>query len=58
MISTRRAPMWQRRLSGWACIVITVVHVVVETYPIGREVIVDATGISAVGRPDRPYLTP
>jgi uncharacterized repeat protein (TIGR03943 family) len=27
-------------------------------YPIGREVIVSATSVDAVDRPDRPYLTP
>jgi len=27
-------------------------------YPLGREVIVDATQITEVDRPDRPYLTP
>lgn len=27
-------------------------------YPIGREVIVNASGVAAVDRPDRPYLTP
>ena len=27
-------------------------------FPIGREVIVDASDITAVECPDRPYLTP
>jgi putative membrane protein len=27
-------------------------------YPLGREVIVDASDVTAVERPDRPYLTP
>jgi putative membrane protein len=27
-------------------------------YPVGREVIVNASAIAAVPRPDRPYLTP
>ena len=27
-------------------------------YPLGREVIVNASSISTVSRPDRPYLTP
>jgi hypothetical protein len=27
-------------------------------YPLGREVIVDASDISVVERPDHPYLTP
>ena len=27
-------------------------------YPLGREVIVDASDVTAVGRPDHPYLTP
>lgn len=33
------------------------VEVVGAIYPLGREVIVDATTIQAVDRPDRPYLT-
>ena len=28
------------------------------TYPIGREVIVDANDIARVERPERPYLMP
>jgi putative membrane protein len=27
-------------------------------YPLGREVIVDASDVTAVERPDHPYLTP
>jgi len=27
-------------------------------YPLGREVIVNASSVEAVPRPDRPYLTP
>jgi uncharacterized repeat protein (TIGR03943 family) len=34
------------------------VEVTGTIYPIGREVIVDASDIVEVGRPDRPYLTP
>ena len=34
------------------------VEVTGTIYPIGREVIVDASGIEQVPRPDRPYLTP
>lgn len=34
------------------------VEVTGTIYPIGREVIVDATDIVKVPRPDRPYLTP
>ena len=34
------------------------VEVTGTIYPIGREVIVDASGIAEVARPDRPYLTP
>jgi uncharacterized repeat protein (TIGR03943 family) len=34
------------------------VEVTGTIYPIGREVIVDATDIVKVERPDRPYLTP
>ena len=29
-----------------------------QIYPIGREVIVDASSIAEVARPDHPYLTP
>jgi uncharacterized membrane protein YcgQ (UPF0703/DUF1980 family) len=34
------------------------VEVTGTIYPIGREVIVDASGIAEVARPDHPYLTP
>lgn len=34
------------------------VEVTGTIYPLGREVIVDASDIAAVERPDRPYLTP
>lgn len=34
------------------------VQVAGTIFPIGREVIVDASDITAVERPDRPYLTP
>jgi uncharacterized membrane protein YcgQ (UPF0703/DUF1980 family) len=34
------------------------VQVTGTIFPIGREVIVDASDITAVERPDRPYLTP
>jgi uncharacterized repeat protein (TIGR03943 family) len=34
------------------------VQVTGTIFPIGREVIVDASDIAAVERPDRPYLTP
>ena len=34
------------------------VEVTGTIYPLGREVIVDATAITAMDRPDRPYLTP
>jgi uncharacterized membrane protein YcgQ (UPF0703/DUF1980 family) len=27
-------------------------------FPLGREVIVDASDVAAVERPDQPYLTP
>jgi hypothetical protein len=29
-----------------------------QIYPLGREVIVNASDITNVSRPDRPYLTP
>jgi hypothetical protein len=34
------------------------VEVTGTIYPIGREVIVDASSIAEVVRPDHPYLTP
>ena len=34
------------------------VQVTGTIFPIGREVIVDASDIVAVERPDHPYLTP
>jgi hypothetical protein len=34
------------------------VRVRATIYPLGREVIVDASDITAVERPDPPYLTP
>ena len=34
------------------------VEVTGTIYPLGREVIVDASGIVEVDRPDRPYLSP
>jgi len=34
------------------------VEVTGTIYPIGREVIVEASSIAEVARPDRPYLTP
>lgn len=34
------------------------VEVTGTIYPLGREVIVDATEITGVARPDRPYMTP
>jgi uncharacterized membrane protein YcgQ (UPF0703/DUF1980 family) len=34
------------------------VEVTGTIYPIGREVIVDASSIAEVARPDHPYLTP
>jgi uncharacterized repeat protein (TIGR03943 family) len=34
------------------------VEVTGTIYPLGREVIVDASGIVEVDRPDRPYVTP
>ncbi|MEO8425082.1 MAG: hypothetical protein ABI595_14380, partial [Actinomycetota bacterium] len=34
------------------------VRVTGKIYPLGREVLVDATGVVGIARPSKPYLTP